>query len=292
MQYKEYRFYLNEITEVTADIYFPLLCEELAQQGFDSFEELPDGLLLAYLPERSFGVMDEKGLFTLSFLDLSFAYESSLCAQENWNKKWEEEGFTPMEIDNKVLIRAPYHTHSVSTVEQEIIIEPACAFGTGSHCTTRLMIRLLLERQLQYKNVLDVGCGTGVLGITSLLQGAKEVYFIDIDSQATQNTEHNLTLNAIPPLAKSHIYTGILEDFDLPQKHFDLICANIHRNIILHDASRYHSLLHDTGNLLISGFLEEDVPVLKEKLAVLGFTTNKILSEEGWCAISLSIAQK
>lgn len=291
MQYKEYHFSKNTPSELPADIYLPLLSNALAELGFDSFVEQEDGSLTAYLSECYFNQIEEKGTYRLLFPEMLFNYNSSLCAEENWNKRWEEESFTPIEIENKLLIRSPRHSFFAHTVEQEVLIEPSCAFGTGSHSTTRLMLRLLLEENLQEKKVLDVGCGTGVLGITALLRGAKQAIFIDIDSLATDNTAHNLALNNIAPERDCKVYTGILDNFDFPLHSVDILCANIHRNAIIGDAPKYYSLLDHSGFLFISGFLRDDEELMEKHLTSLGFSLRHSLVEEEWCAMCFRIAQ-
>ncbi|WP_025842462.1 50S ribosomal protein L11 methyltransferase [Porphyromonas gingivicanis] len=291
MQYKEYLFTLLSPTKLSEDVYLPLLSNDLAELGFDSFVEQTNSSLIAYLPERNFEQMDEKGIYTLSFPEVSFIYTSSLCPEKNWNRRWEEESFTPIEIGTKLFIRTPLQPPSRKEVELEIFIQPACSFGTGEHATTWLMLNSLLIENLERKKVLDVGCGTGLLGILALLRGAQTAIFIDIDRQATANTIHNIGLNAISSDKEHQVYTGILEEFYFPPHSFDVICANIHRNIILHDAIRYRSLLNENGNLFISGFLREDEEQIKSHFTALGFVSQETFRKEEWSAMKLSIAQ-
>lgn len=286
MLYKEYLFTPSTPTNIPEEVYLPLLSECLAKEGFDSFVENTDGTLSAFLPERAFSALPERGHYQLLFPEVHFAYQATLYPNNNWNERWERESFHPIRIGQELLIRAPYHTDE-SPLSRELIIEPVSAFGSGSHSTTRMMIQLLMQQPIAHCNLLDVGCGTGVLGLTALLLGAGEVTFVDIDSSATENTQHNLSLNPKCKKGKVHIHTGILDELNLPSQSYDIICANIHRNIIIEDAHWYQQLLRPNGLLFVSGFfVEEDAEMIANELKSSGFERKALVSEGEWAAQS------
>ena len=173
-------------------------------------------------------------------------------AQKNWNEEWEK-NFKPVQINSHCLIRSEFHNNS-GNFKDEIIITPKMSFGTGHHETTFLMINELYNLDLNDKSILDMGCGTGVLSIVASKNGAKQVVGIDIDEWAFQNSIDNAKLNNTENISFLHGDINLIENQD-----FDIILANINRNIIEKDIDGYYNLLIDKGDLLISGFLEEDV---------------------------------
>ena len=250
MRYKQYTFSLSHEGNVAgwdATIYLPILSQSLADIGFETFEEYPEeGRLVGYVSERFFAALPSEGVWHLEYLPLSFTYTSSDCASENWNSRWEAESFTPLALGEDLYVRAPYHAPSPCAA-RELLLEPRCAFGSGAHHTTQMILSLLLEEQsaLAHARVLDVGCGTGVLGIAAALLGAERVSFVDIDATAVENARHNVELNGLTPPCS--FYEGILEELALDTASFDCLLANIHRNIILHDLPRYKTLLSPGG---------------------------------------------
>lgn len=173
-------------------------------------------------------------------------------AQKNWNEEWEK-NFKPVQINSHCLIRSEFHNNS-GNFKDEIIITPKMSFGTGHHETTFLMINELYNLDLNDKSILDMGSGTGVLSIVASKNGAKQVVGIDIDEWAFQNSIDNAKLNNTENISFLHGDINLIENQD-----FDIILANINRNIIEKDIEGYYNLLIDKGDLLISGFLEEDV---------------------------------
>jgi len=173
-------------------------------------------------------------------------------AQKNWNEEWEK-NFKPVQINSHCLIRSEFHNNS-GNFKDEIIITPKMSFGTGHHATTFLMINELYNLDLNDKSILDMGSGTGVLSIVASKNGAKQVVGIDIDEWAFQNSIDNAKLNNTENISFLHGDIKLIENQD-----FDIILANINRNIIEKDIEEYYNLLSDKGDLLISGFLVEDV---------------------------------
>lgn len=290
MRYKRYTFTLSPASAegclLSEDIYLPILSQTLAEVGFETFEELPSQqTLVAYIGERSFSEIADSGEWYLSSLSLYFCYASELCPQANWNSRWEQESFTPFVVDGCLALHSPQHPVSAASLH-ELLLEPRCAFGSGAHSTTRMMLSLLLSGQSWWSGaeVLDVGCGTGVLGIASALLGARAVHFVDIDPTAVENTRHNVALNRLG--ASTHFYTGILDELTLGAETFDLIIANIHRNIIEHDIPHYIRLLHPEGHLMVSGFYHAiDAEYIRVLLEGEGLHLVAAKEDGGWSAL-------
>ncbi|MCK9203019.1 MAG: 50S ribosomal protein L11 methyltransferase [Bacteroidales bacterium] len=227
----------------------------LSESGFESFVE-SDDMILGYISEDSFATeviipvleeMVEKGLFF-------YRYET--IKSQNWNALWES-NYDPVSIDGKCMIRAPFHK-PVAGMQYDIVIEPKMSFGTAHHETTFLMIQLLMEESISGEKILDMGCGTGVLGILAFKMGAGEVVAIDNDDWAYKNALDNIKKN---DAAKVTVIQG--EAGDIPRLGFDLIMANINRNVLLRDIPAYAKSLKDHGVLLMSGFYEMDLSLLR-----------------------------
>ncbi|RLD38038.1 MAG: 50S ribosomal protein L11 methyltransferase [Bacteroidetes bacterium] len=257
-----------------------ILIAELAEIGFESFDETEEGLL-AYIKEPDF---DERQLKTLSLLNndlvkISFTYK--LIKDENWNAVWES-NYDSVIIDERCYIRAPFHP-SRPEVEFELLIEPQMSFGTAHHETTANMISLLLEENVKGKSFLDMGCGTGVLAILAHKKGATPICAIDNDEWAYRNTIDNVKKNNSNQIT---VYQG--DATLLKGKKFDIIFANINKNILLTDMETYFKSLNDSGMLFMSGFYENDLSDIKIKAEQLGLNyTNHIVKNE-WVAVKFA----
>ncbi|HRS68459.1 MAG TPA: 50S ribosomal protein L11 methyltransferase, partial [Paludibacteraceae bacterium] len=228
MDYQKVTFRLVDAEDFMADILVALL----GNNGFESFEETTQGII-AYCPAPSF---DETAMIeniTSALPELKYAYRIETIADQNWNKTWEEHHFEPIEINNRCIIHSS-RKPILKTVPYDIVINPQQAFGTGTHETTRMMLTYLLDNEIDNKSVLDMGCGTGVLAIMASLRGAKHIEAIDIDSWAQKNAEENIRLNA-----RTNIHVHLGDATLLKNKLFDIILANINRNILLKDMSVY-----------------------------------------------------
>lgn len=188
-----------------------------------------------------------------------------ILEDKNWNEEWEK-NFDPVIIDHRCVVRAPFHD-SFESMEYVINIHPKMAFGTGHHETTSLMISTMLDMDLSNKTVLDMGCGTGVLGILACKKNAREVIGIDNDKWAYENAKENVALNEV----EMTVHLGGTEV--IPNMEFDVILANINRNILIEQASGYHEALNYCGRLLLSGFLAKDVDMIEATFNDLGFTS-------------------
>lgn len=205
---------------------------------------------------------------------------------ENWNARWEEESFQPVDIDGVMMIRSSAHPAPENPAIMDIIVAPTMSFGSGHHHTTRMMCRLIHASKPSGR-ALDVGCGTGVLSFVALKCGAQFVEAIDIDPWSTESAARAAELNGVAE--RIHIITGTVEAIE--GETYDTIYANINRNIILNDIARYTAALNAGGSLYVSGFLSEDVEHITSAAAAHGLNLTTQLEEEGWVAIAFHKAQ-
>jgi ribosomal protein L11 methyltransferase len=256
-----------------------ILIALLGEFPFDSFEEHPQGLR-GFMPEKDFDKEEIETYLTQLCATMDFDYQITNIEDQNWNKKWES-NYPSVLIDNKCLIRAPFHPDDPS-VDYQIVIEPKMSFGTAHHETTSMMISYLLQNQWHDLAVLDMGCGTGVLAILASMKGAKAVVAIDNDEWAYENTLENLERNNI---ANALTFQGGREA--IPAQAFDSILANINRNILLDQIETYSKRLKAGGKLFMSGFYEGDVPVIVDEAAKynLHFVDKKSINK--WVAVKL-----
>ena len=205
---------------------------------------------------------------------------------ENWNARWEEESFQPVDIDGVMMIRSSAHPAPADPAIMDIIVSPTMSFGSGHHHTTRMICRLIHASKPSGR-ALDVGCGTGVLSFVALKCGAQFVDAIDIDPWSTESAARAAELNGVAE--RIHIITGTVEAIE--GETYDTIYANINRNIILGDIARYTAALNAGGSLYVSGFLSEDVEHITSAAAAHGLTLTTQLEEEGWVAIAFHKAE-
>jgi ribosomal protein L11 methyltransferase len=254
-----------------------LLMHELANIGFESFVETGNGLS-AYIEAVNF---KENLVKQISFPDDlmlgSVEYTSEFIHGQNWNQEWEK-NFQPVLIASRCYIRAPFH--NPKDVAYEIVIEPKMSFGTGHHETTSLMIEQMLSIPFEGKNVLDMGCGTGVLSIMASKLKAKSILAIDIDEWAYENTIENCQRNIATNV------TAMMGDIDLiSEKQFDIILANINRNILLKQISHYAHYQSKEGLLLLSGIYLEDLPMIQKCAENHTYEFLSVLKKNNWIAV-------
>lgn len=239
----------------TEDFHQDLLINGLSEVGFDTFEETEKGFN-AYVKADDFNENVIQETLTVYKPMFDFSYETNLILQKNWNEVWES-NFEPISILDKVHIRATFHP-SLEGFEHEIVIDPKMSFGTGHHQTTALMLEWILETDTKDKVALDMGCGTAILAILASKMGAASVDAIDYDDVCYDSTIENAALNNINNLTA---YCGSKEA--IPQREYDIILANINRNILLDQIESYSKVLKENGILLLSGFYETpDLEVL------------------------------
>lgn len=253
-----------------------ILIAELAEIGFNSFEETESGLL-AYIPttQDAEDLMNEVNILNSIVFDIS--YSKKIIEQKNWNEQWEKD-FQPIEINEDCRIRTPFH--QPKNVRYEIIINPKMAFGTGHHSTTHLMLEFTMKEDLTKKKVLDMGCGTGVLAILAEKRNAQHIDAIDIDVWSYENTLENIGLNKCRNITVFEGDADLLKD-----KNYDVILANINRNILLNDMEIYVNCLNQNGTLLMSGFYEKDLSMIREKAESLNLIYHYHQVRNDWTAV-------
>jgi ribosomal protein L11 methyltransferase len=254
-----------------------ILIAELGYMGYDSFNETEE-LVEAYINSSDFAEEQLSGLAKESLLSFEVKFMSEEMPDQNWNEEWEQNSFQPLLIANRVIIRAPYHT-DFPAAEYELIIDPGMAFGTGNHETTTLMIEEILDLDLNQKSVLDMGCGTGILSILSSKRGAKKIIGIDIDTWAVNSTLENAKLNHT-----TNIETILGGSESIPADSYDVIYANIQRNILIQDMPNYKNVLNPGGELIMSGFYSDDLKAIQERATQIGLEFSRFKELDTWVA--------
>lgn len=253
---------------------------ELAQLGFESFAEEGE-LLFAYIQEGECSEDEIKELSIFQLPNVKIEYSSKYLPKENWNKKWEE-SFEPIYIEDFCSIRAPFHKRDRNT-KYDLIIEPKMSFGTGHHATTQLMIKQMQTLSVSGTQVLDMGAGTGVLGILAKQMGAKKVIAIDIEEWAFENMQENASRNQV----EIACYLGGKEVLERLEKQFDIIIANINKNILFDQLPIYLNKLSSKGVVLLSGFFDVDVDEFEEWSKENNLQLTKMNSLDSWASIRL-----
>ena len=254
-----------------------ILMAELIEIGFDSFTEEHNGIL-AYIQKDLFDdkQLQEINMFSNEAVEISYTYQE--MPNINWNEEWEK-NFEPINVENQVSIRAEFHSNQ--NLPHEIIIQPKMSFGTGHHATTYLMIQQMLDMDFENKTVLDMGCGTSVLAIFAKQKGAGKTVAIDIDEWSVENSKENAERNNVD----LDISQGTADN--LGAENFDIILANINRNILISDIPTYVSVLNDGGQLLLSGLCFFDVEDVLEVCNEQKLTLKRKLQREEWVSLLL-----
>lgn len=285
MQYIQYTIGLTSKPSALAlEDAFDYISALLADLGFDSFEH-QDEQLVAYIPATAdYPSIMADLIANLPSEDWQISHTSELMPDINWNEEWERNYFQPITIgENLCQIRAPFHEPNPE-VKTEVIISPKMAFGTGNHETTALMMSYILEHDMTGLRVLDMGCGTGILGILALKQGAKSLTAIDIDEWAYLNVLENATLNGV---AIEDALQGDASSLAL-RGPYELILANITRNILLEDMAAYAQTLAPSGRLVMSGFYEEDADAIIAHGETLGLRHIATEQRNKWARVELT----
>ena len=274
MNYIEVQFSITPYEEYISDV----LAEELGEIGFDSFVPTEDSLS-AYIVENLFDEPKLKDLLADFPFEASIDYKVTQIESKNWNEEWEKNFFEPIVIGNDCVIHSSFHKN-VPEAKYDIVIDPKMAFGTGHHETTSLIIGLLLEMELEGKTLLDMGCGTAVLAILAAMRGAKDLVAIDIDTWCTENSIENIAINNIEgidvQLGGAELLAGL---------HFDIVLANINRNILLADMEQYAACLSSGGELYMSGFYKEDIPLIEAEANRNGLKLIDFREKNNWVAV-------
>lgn len=287
MKYYELNFTISPCSQDAQDVLSALAGEA----GCETFEETTTGLK-AYIQQQLF---DEDALKlvldSFPFENTSISYSIQEAEDKDWNEQWEQEGFEPIIVaDGRLIIHDGRHLpqdqslnfHN-SSLPTEIEIDAHLAFGTGTHETTRMICSLLLDMPLKGKRVLDCGCGTGILGICALKFGADSVVGYDIDEWSADNTRHNAVINQV-----DNNMTALCGDatvLDGFSTEFNLVMANINRNILLNDMERFRSVMTSGASLILSGFYKEDCALLESKAQSLGLSLQATRTDGDWACL-------
>ncbi|MGV3459267.1 MAG: 50S ribosomal protein L11 methyltransferase [Flavobacterium sp.] len=253
-----------------------ILLAELAELPFESFEETETGLS-AYIQREFWNEHILDNIFILKSDEFKIDYTHEEIEQVNWNEEWEK-NFEPIEVNDECYVRAPFHEKK--DVKYDIVIEPKMSFGTGHHETTFMMIQHLLETDVTGMKTLDMGCGTAILAILAEMKRAQPIDAIDIDNWCYLNSIENAERNNCSHIS---VYEG--DAALLKGKTYDLIIANINRNILLQDMKEYGECLNEGGLLLLSGFYEEDIPYIDEACVAEGLTFEKKHRKNNWVSL-------
>lgn len=279
MKYNEIIFEIKPMSNDYGDI----LSAWIADLGFESFVNTEKGLK-AYIQRNVFDdALLRDCLLSYPIPGVEINYQVAEAPDENWNQAWEEEGFKPITVGDDIVVHDSRY-QVPEGVRYDILINPRLAFGTGSHETTRMILRALADMDLSGKHVVDAGTGTGILSIMAVMKGASHMLAYDIDEWSVENTIENLKANGIEGcVSVKHGDAALLDDVC----ETDLLMANINRNILLNDLPRFRKTLAPGGKILLSGFLKEDTECLVEAARKLGL--HKVLESEdaGWAMLLL-----
>lgn len=283
-------FVANFKIECEAELMQPareLLSAAACEAGFEAFEDTDNGLL-GYVQRQ----MYDKEALDAAIADympegaaVSYAVEE--VPDQNWNQGWEDEGFEPIGVSDNLVIYDAKHTDREMFAGDDgvmrIFIEARNAFGTGTHQTTRMILRRLLAMDVQGKSVLDCGCGTGILGITASRLGANPVLGYDIDEWSADNAQHNAALNGVENMS---VMLGDASVLDNVEDRFDIVIANINRNILIADMPAFRAHMKEGAQLILSGFYEADVPMIEAVAKEHGLSLCDVVTDEEWaCAL-------
>lgn len=271
MTYIEYEF-LIEPLQPASDI----LIAELGYAGFESFVENDKGIS-AYIQKKDWNADILEGVEILKSEDFSIGFTLTEIEQQNWNQEWET-NFHPIEVDGLCTVRAPFH--ETPSTKYDLIIEPKMSFGTGHHETTHMMIQHLLKNDLTDATVLDMGCGTAVLAILAEKLGAKKVDAIDIDNWCYLNSVENAERNHCSTIS---VFEG--DASLLGKTKYNVIIANINRNILLQDIAAYAKCMLPNGTLFLSGFYKEDIPIIEMECEKHRLKLNEIIERGAWVSL-------
>jgi ribosomal protein L11 methyltransferase len=265
-----------------------LLADSCGEVGYESFMDSDDGII-GYIQQENYSEPHVRELIaSFPIAGVTITYNTEEIPDQDWNETWEAEGFEPIVVDGKVTI---YDAHHVEDAEQfsspiQIGIQARNAFGTGNHETTRMIVSTLLELPLTGRRVLDCGCGTGILGITAVKCGAASVVAYDIDEFSSDNARHNAVLNGVGE--QIDVLLGNANVLSHVEGIFDVVLANINRNVLLQDMEAFHNVMASGASLVLSGFYTEDAPMLLQKAETLGLHEVSRKVDNNWCCLLLA----
>ena len=282
MKYYEVNFNIAAPEELMQDAR-DILSALAGEAGFETFEDTDEGVK-GYVQQTLFNedllktLMDD---FPLPSCSVSFTMQEA--EDKDWNEQWEQQGFEPIVVNDTLVIHDGRHTSSIINYPLSIEIDAHLAFGTGTHETTRMMVSQLMSLPLDGKRILDCGTGTGILGIAALKLGASKAVGYDIDEWSADNARHNAVINRVDDR-----FTSLLGDATILKEvegTFDVVLANINRNILLADMEAFAKKMAPHSTLLLSGFYQQDIPMLEEKATSLGLTKKAQKHDGDWACL-------
>ncbi len=258
-----------------------ILTAQMAEIGFESFVDDADELI-GYIQKESFNPSELQNLIDQFEYDKGITFRIEEAEDKDWNEEWEKNFFQPIIIGNECVIHSTFHK-DYPKAKYDLLIDPKMAFGTGHHSTTSLMVRAILSTNLTGKSLLDMGCGTAILAILAAKRGASPITAIDIDEWAYNNAVENIRLNNEPQI---NVQCGGAEL--LNANSYDVILANINRNILLNDIHQYAKVLNTPGSLILSGFYESDICLIEEECNKYGLIKKSYEMDNNWVAVQFT----
>ena len=279
MKYFEVDFQLSPLSQDACDI----LAALTADAGFESFEETQHGIR-GYVQQP---LLDRQALEDIvnnfPIMGTNIIYTINKAEDKDWNEQWEQEGFEPIIVgNNRLAIHDGRHLPS-QPADISVEIDARLAFGTGTHETTQMICEWMLDMPMKGLRVMDAGCGTGILGIVSLKLKVSHVTAYDIDEWSSDNTRHNAVINRVD--SQLSVYCGDASLLDSKTADYDLVLANINRNILLNDMPRFCQIMKQDAKLILSGFYTEDIPLLEARGKELGLTLTGAKNRDKWASI-------
>lgn len=279
MKYFEVDFQLSPLSQDACDI----LAALTADAGFETFEETQHGIR-GYVQQP---LLDRQALEDIvnnfPIMGTNIIYTINKAEDKDWNEQWEQEGFEPIIVgNNRLAIHDGRHLPS-QPADISVEIDARLAFGTGTHETTQMICEWMLDMPMKGLRVMDAGCGTGILGIIALKLKASHVTAYDIDEWSSDNTRHNAIINCVD--SQLSVYCGDASLLDSKTADYDLVLANINRNILLNDIPRFCQIMKQDAKLILSGFYTEDIPLLEARGKELGLTLTGTKNRDKWASI-------